>query len=181
MQFGHNDRDYSKAARYVDPKKDTSKVDTAKVDTTKKDTSKVDTAKVDTAKVDTTKVDTSKVVSSGSSIVDAAYPDEGKGETGNTSKGFIGKGYFDTENSTSSYGTWLIKSDSESSTTMSVRFANGDTVSRDMILVVNDKEVGTVEMNPTGGWSTWNTFDIKIKLKKGTSRLRLRRPTEFTR
>ena len=127
---------------------------------------------------DTTKVDTSKVVSSGSSIVDAAYPDEGKGETGNTSKGFIGKGYFDTENSTSSYGTWLIKSDSESSTTMSVRFANGDTVSRDMILVVNDKEVGTVEMNPTGGWSTWNTFDIKIKLKKGKNTITLKSTTK---
>ena len=155
-------------------KKDTSKVDTAKVDTTKKDTSKVDTAKVDTAKVDTTKVDTSKVVSSGSSIVDAAYPDEGKGETGNTSKGFIGKGYFDTENSTSSYGTWLIKSDSESSTTMSVRFANGDTVSRDMILVVNEKEVGTVKMNVTGGWSIWNTFGIDIKLKKGKNSITLK-------
>ena len=155
-------------------KVDTAKVDTAKVDTTKKDTSKVDTAKVDTAKVDTTKVDTSKVVSSGSSIVDAAYPDEGKGETGNTSKGFIGKGYFDTENSTSSYGTWLIKSDSESSTTMSVRFANGDTVSRDMILVVNEKEVGTVKMNVTGGWSIWNTFGIDIKLKKGKNSITLK-------
>ena len=154
--------------------KDTVKIDTAKVDTTKKDTSKVDTAKVDTAKVDTTKVDTSKVVSSGSSIVDAAYPDEGKGETGNTSKGFIGKGYFDTENSTSSYGTWLIKSDSESSTTMSVRFANGDTVSRDMILVVNEKEVGTVKMNVTGGWSIWNTFGIDIKLKKGKNSITLK-------
>ena len=94
------------------------------------------------------------------------------------SKGFIGKGYFDTENSTSSYGTWLIKSDSESSTTMSVRFANGDTVSRDMILVVNDKEVGTVEMNPTGGWSTWNTFDIKIKLKKGKNTITLKSTTK---
>lgn len=119
-------------------------------------------------------VDTSKVVSTGSSIVDAAYPDEGKGETGSVSKGFIGAGYFDTENSTSSYGTWLIKSASESSTTMSVRFANGDSVARDMILVVNDEEIGTVKMDVTGGWSTWNTYDMKIKLKKGKNTITLK-------
>ena len=135
---------------------------------------KPDTTKTDSTKTDTTKTDSSKVVSTASSIVDAAYPDEGKGETGNKSKGFIGLGYFDTENSTSSYGTWFIKSASESSTTMSVRFANGDTVSRDMILVVNDKEVGTVKMNVTGGWSTWNTFDIKINLKKGKNTITLK-------
>lgn len=135
---------------------------------------KPDTSKTDSTKTDTTKTDSSKVVSTASSIVDAAYPDEGKGETGNKSKGFIGLGYFDTENSTSSYGTWFIKSASESSTTMSVRFANGDTVSRDMILVVNDKEVGTVKMNVTGGWSTWNTFDIKINLKKGKNTITLK-------
>ena len=135
---------------------------------------KPDTSKTDTTKTDTTKTDTSKVVASESSIVDAAYPDEGKGETGNTSKGFIGLGYFDTENSTSSYGTWFIKSASESSTTMSVRFANGDTVSRDMILVVNDEEIGTVKMNVTGGWSTWNTFDIDIKLKKDKNTITLK-------
>ena len=57
---------------------------------------------------------------------------------------------------------------------MSVRFANGDTVSRDMILVVNEKEVGTVKMNATGGWSIWNTFGIDIKLKKGKNSITLK-------
>ena len=159
-------------------KPDTSEVDTSK--TTPKDTSKVDTSKTtpkDTSKVDTSKTtpkDSSKVVSSGSSIVDAANPYEGEGKTDNEDSGFIGKGYFDFKNSKSSYGTWLIKSAKESATTMSVRFANGDSVSRDMTLIVNDKEVGTVKMRPTGGWSTWNTYDIDIKLKKGKNTIKLK-------
>ena len=128
--------------------------------------------------VDTSKTDTSKVVSTGSSIVDAAYPDDGVGSTENESKGYIEMGYFDFKNSKSSYGTWLIKSAKASSTTMSVRYANGDTVSRDMILVVNDEEVGTVKMGETGGWSAWNTFDIEIKLKKGKNTITLKSTTK---
>ena len=155
-------------------KKDTSKVDTAKVDTTKKDTSKVDTAKVDTAKVDTTKKDTAKVVTAGSSIVDAAIPYKGEGSTETESNGYIGKGYFDFKNSTSSFATWLVKSPKEDSITLSIRYANGDSVSRDMELVVNDKEIGIVKMGKTGSWSAWNTSSVKIKLKKGKNSITLK-------
>ena len=155
-------------------KKDTSKIDTAKVDTTKKDTSKVDTAKVDTAKVDTTKKDTAKVVTAGSSIVDAAIPYKGEGSTETESNGYIGKGYFDFKNSTSSFATWLVKSPKEDSITLSIRYANGDSVSRDMELVVNDKEIGIVKMGKTGSWSAWNTSSVKIKLKKGKNSITLK-------
>jgi len=164
--------------------KDTVKIDTAKVDTTKKDTSKVDTAKVDTAKVDTTKVDTAKVdttkkdtakvVTAGSSIVDAAIPYKGEGSTETESNGYIGKGYFDFKNSTSSFATWLVKSPKEDSITLSIRYANGDSVSRDMELVVNDKEIGIVKMGKTGSWSAWNTSSVKIKLKKGKNSITLK-------
>ena len=127
-------------------------------------------------KPDTSKNDSTKTT--GSSIVDASHPYEGEGSTENESKGFVEKGYFDFKNSKSSYATWLIKSASESATTMSVRFANGDSVSRDMILVVNDKEIGTVKMSPTGGWSAWNTSDIKINLKKGKNSITLKSTTK---
>ena len=139
-----------------------------------KEAPKPDTSKTDSTKTNPDKKDSSKVVANASSIVDAAIPDEGEGSTGKESKGYIGNGYFDFKNSKSSYGTWLVKSASESSTTMSVRYANGDTVSRDMKLVVNGKEVGTVKMGPTGGWSTWNTYDIDIKLKKGKNTITLK-------
>ena len=155
-------------------KKDTSKVDTAKVDTAKVDTTKKDTAKVDTAKVDTTKKDTAKVVTAGSSIVDAAIPYKGEGSTETESNGYIGKGYFDFKNSTSSFATWLVKSPKEDSITLSIRYANGDSVSRDMELVVNDKEIGIVKMGKTGSWSAWNTSSVKIKLKKGKNSITLK-------
>lgn len=155
-------------------KKDTTKVDTAKVDTTKRDTAKVDTTKKDTSKVDTTKKDNPEVVTVGSSIVDAAFPFEGEGETETENDGFIGKGFFDFKNSTSSYATWLVKSPKEDSTTLSIRYSNGDSVSRDMKLVVNDKEIGIVKMSKTSNWSVWNTSSVKIKLKKGKNTITLK-------
>ena len=155
-------------------KKDTAKVDTAKVDTTKKDTSKVDTAKVDTAKVDTTKKDTPEVVTAGSSIVDAAVPYKGEGKTGTNREGFIGKGFFNFKNSTSSYATWLVKSPKEDSTTLSIRYANSDSVSRNMELVVNDEEIGIVKMGKTGSGAAWNTSSVRIKLKKGKNSITLK-------
>ena len=140
----------------------------------KPDTTKTDSTKTDSTKTNPDKKDSSKVVVNASSIVDAAIPDEGEGSTSKESKGYIGNGYFDFKNSKSSYGTWLVKSASESATTMSVRYANGDSTSREMKLVVNGKEVGTVEMGPTGGWSMWNTYDIDIKLKKGKNTITLK-------
>ena len=145
----------------------------------KPDTSKVDTSKTDTKDSSkTTPKDSSKVAKADTSVVDAAKPYEGEGSTAKEDKGYTGKGYFDFKNSKSSYATWQIKSAKASSTTMSVRYANGDSVSRDMKLVVNGEEVGTVKMGKTGGWSKWKTSDIKIKLKKGKNTITLKSTTK---
>ena len=175
------------------PPKDTTTVDTTKttpkdtttVDTTKttpKDTSTVDTTKTtpkDTSTVDTTKTtpkDTTEVDSTkkGTSIVDASKPVKGKGSTEKTDKGYIGDGYYDFDNSKSSFATWTINSKKKTSTTLSIRYSNGDEGSRDMILVVNDKEIGTVKMDATGSWSTWEMTDIEIDLKKGQNTITLK-------
>ena len=137
-----------------------------------------DTSKEDSSKTDPDKTDSSKVVAIGSSIVDAAIPNEGKGSTESKNKGYIGDGYYNIKDSKSSSATWLIRSASKSSTTISVRFANGDSVSRDMTLLVNDEEVGKVKMDPTGSWSTWNTYDMNIKLKKGKNSITLKSTTK---
>ena len=165
-------------------KVDTTKTDTTKVDTTKTDTTKVDTAKVDTSKTtskdttktDTTKTDTTKVDSTkkGTSIVDASKPSEGKGSTKKTDEGYIGDGYYDFENTKSSFATWIINSKKKTATTMSIRYSNGDKSSRDMVLVVNDKTIGTVKMESTGDWSIWEMTDIKIDLKNGKNTITLK-------
>ena len=178
------------------PPKDTTKVDTTKTDTTKvdttkttpKDTSKVDTtkttpkdtSKVDTSKTtpkDTTKTDTTKVDSTkrGTSVVDASKPAKGKGEIDTSEDGYIGDGFYDFVNSSTSYATWNISSKKKSLATMSIRYSNGDSISRDMILVFNDKEIGTVKMGVTGGWAIWEMTDMElIELKEGKNTITLK-------
>ena len=178
------------------PPKDTTKVDTTKTDTTKvdttkttpKDTSKVDTTKTtpkDTSKVDTTKTtpkdttktDTTKVDSTkrGTSVVDASKPAKGKGEIDTSEDGYIGDGFYDFVNSNTSYATWNISSKKKSLATMSIRYSNGDSISRDMILVFNDKEIGTVKMGVTGGWAIWEMTDMElIELKEGKNTITLK-------
>ena len=58
---------------------------------------------------------------------------------------------------------------------MSIRYSNGDSISRDMILVFNDKEIGTVKMGVTGGWSIWEMTDMElIELKEGKNTITLK-------
>ena len=161
--------------------KDTSKVDTTK--TTPKDTTKVDTSKTtpkDTSKVDTTKTtpkDTTKVDSTkrGTSIVDASKPAKGKGEIDNSEEGYIGDGFYDFVNSNTSYATWIVNSKKKTLATMSIRYSNGDSISRDMILVFNDKEIGTVKMGVTGGWAIWEMTDTEqIELNEGKNTITLK-------
>ena len=57
---------------------------------------------------------------------------------------------------------------------MSIRYANGDKSARDMVLVVNDKVIGTVKMEPTGDWSLWEVADMKIDLKEGKNTITLK-------
>ena len=108
------------------------------------------------------------------SVVDAAKPASGKGSTETEDKGFIGDGYYNVENSKSSYATWKIVSNADAATTMGIRFANGDKVSRDMILVVNDKEIGTVKMDTTGDWTAWKVISVDIELNKGENKITLK-------
>ena len=163
--------------------KDTTKVDTTKTDTTKVDTTKTtpkDTSKVDTTKTtpkDTTKTDTTKVDSTkrGTSVVDASKPAKGKGEIDTSEDGYIGDGFYDFVNSNTSYATWNISSKKKSLATMSIRYSNGDSISRDMILVFNDKEIGTVKMGVTGGWAIWEMTDMElIELKEGKNTITLK-------
>ena len=160
--------------------KDTTKVDTTKTDTTKVNPPKTDTTKVDTTKTDTTKTtpkDTTKVDSTkrGTSVVDASKPAKGKGELDTSEDGYIGDGFYDFVNSNTSYATWNISSKKKSLATMSIRYSNGDSISRDMILVFNDKEIGTVKMGVTGGWAIWEMTDMElIELKEGKNTITLK-------
>lgn len=116
--------------------------------------------------------DTTPLVNNGKSVLDASAPKEGKGGFEATNAGFLEKGYYNFENNISSYGVWEIFSPVDVKTTLKIRFANGGTSGRDMMLSMNDVSVGTVSF-PAGAWTTYEEASIDVKLKAGVNTLRL--------
>lgn len=115
----------------------------------------------------------SAIVSNVLSVVNAAYPEEGDGIFENTNTGFTQDGYFNFNNSTESFGTWLLYSPKDATATLSITYANGGTASRDMVLMLNETSLGTVSFPSTGSWTTWTTVTKNITLKNGKNELKL--------
>ncbi len=116
--------------------------------------------------------DTTPVVNNGKSSFDASKPDEGAGWSESTNAGFEGDGYYNFENSISSSATWKVFSQTEAKTTLTVRFANGGNVSRDMDVRVNGTSAGSISFPSTNAsWTTYETATIDVKLKKGVNEI----------
>ena len=118
--------------------------------------------------------DTTPVVSSGKSELDASKPKEGAGWTETTNAGFLKNGYYNFENTLSSYGVWEIFSKTEAKTTLAIRYANGGKDSRNMSLSMNGKSAGTVSFPSTSeSWTTYAEAKIDVNLKAGVNTLKL--------
>ena len=117
-------------------------------------------------------VDTTPVVNDGKSEIDASTPKDGVGWTQNENEGFLKNGYYNFDNSLSSYGVWEIFSQKDARTTLTIRYANGGTSDRDMALSMNGKSAGTVSF-PATGWTTYKEAKIDVYLKMGVNTLRL--------
>ena len=118
-------------------------------------------------------VDTTPVVNNGKSTIDASTPKDGAGWIETTNAGFLEKGYYNFENTLSSYGVWEIYSKTEAKTTLTIRFANGGTSDRDMALSVNGKSVGSVSFPSTSAWTTYAETKVDVKLNAGVNTLKL--------
>ena len=117
-------------------------------------------------------VDTTPVVNDGKSEIDASTPKEGAGWTEKDNEGYLENGYYNFENTLSSYGVWEIFSQKDARTTLTIRYANGGTSDRDMALSMNGKSAGTVNF-PATGWTTYKEAKIDVYLKMGVNTLRL--------
>ena len=117
-------------------------------------------------------VDTTPVVNDGKSTMDASKPKEGAGWTEKDNEGYLENGYYNFENTLSSYGVWEIFSQKDARTTLTIRYANGGTSDRDMALSMNGKSAGTVSF-PATGWTTYKEAKIDVYLKMGVNTLRL--------
>ena len=114
------------------------------------------------------------VTKSEASRVDASTPDAGTGWSESSNAGFLENGYYNFENTATSYATWNLVSEHTASTTVTIRFANGGAADRNMTLVVNGVEVSEVAMPSTDAWTTWQTVDVKIDLVKGLNTVTLK-------
>ena len=117
--------------------------------------------------------DTTPVVNNGKSTMDASTPKEGAGWSETTNEGFQEKGYYNFENTLSSYATWEIFSQKEAKTTLTIRFANGGSADRGMSVSVNGKSAGTISFPASGDWTKYSEAKIDVKLVQGVNTLKL--------
>lgn len=109
------------------------------------------------------------------SVVNAANPDEGVGTYEKTNAGYIGDGYYNFNNEAGSSATWKLNVSKAGESQIAIRFANGGNANRDMTLVVNGKEVGTVVFPSTGAWTTYEVavVDGAVALNAGANTVQL--------
>ena len=117
--------------------------------------------------------DTLKLVNDGKSALDASTPKDGDGWSETTNAGFMEKGYFNFDNTLSSYGIWEVFSQKGAKTTLTIRYANGGTADRNMELVVNGVSTGTLSFATTGAWTTYGETAVDVVLDQGVNTLAL--------
>lgn len=117
--------------------------------------------------------DTTPVVNDGKSEFDASTPKEGAGWSETTNAGFQEKGYYNFENTLSSYATWEIFSQKEAKTTLTIRYANGGSSDRSMSVSVNGKSAGSISFPASGDWTKYSEAKIDVKLVQGVNTLKL--------
>jgi pectate lyase len=89
--------------------------------------------------------------------------------------GFTGSGFANTANTAGSGIEWAVSAPSAGSYTLQWRFANGGSTNRSgRVLVNGSQQVGNVDLNGTGSWTTWATSGTAtVSLAAGDNLIRL--------
>lgn len=95
-----------------------------------------------------------------------------------TNAGFTGSGYVNTSNAVGAYATWGVNSTEAQTVTISFRYANGATNSRDGSVSVNGADVGNLILPPTGAWTNWEVATVNIALEEGYNEITVTATTE---
>ena len=72
---------------------------------------------------------------------------------------------------------WKIFSPEEKEAVLTIRFANGGTVERPMLLTWNDSVMGKVAF-PATGWTAYDSVAISVPIRQGANTMRLASMTE---
>jgi hypothetical protein len=101
---------------------------------------------------------------------------DGKVDTENS--GYTGSGFANTSNASGAAVEWAVAADSDVTVTLEWLFANGGDAARPGTLIVNDTTIGTIDLAPTGDWSTWDTVQQElVALNAGNNAIRLEAST----
>ncbi len=104
-------------------------------------------------------------------FLDAAKPDDqGVGWTESNNAGFTGDGFFNFDNSSTSYGTYKLRFPGAGYVTLAVRYANGGNTDR-MFNAYLDHDY-YLSAPPTGGWDKWDTAYVVMDAPLGEADLK---------
>ena len=101
---------------------------------------------------------------------DAYSPDEGDGYKENNWTGFVGDGFFNLVNSSTSFASYKMKFPGAGYVTLAVRYANGGTTDR-MFNAYLDHDY-YLSAPPTGGWDKWDTAYVVLDVPQGEAELK---------
>jgi pectate lyase len=92
-----------------------------------------------------------------------------------TNTGFTGNGYTNANNAQGASIVWAVSASTSSRYTVTFRYANGGTNSRNGSLLINGGSNGnyTIQLPTTSGWANWQTVSVEIDLVQGNNILQL--------
>ncbi len=121
--------------------------------------------------IDGPKDTTLKVDKDIKNFFDAAKPDDaGIGWTQEEWPGFTGEGYYNLDNTNSSFATYNMKFPGAGYVTLAVRYANGGSTDR-MFNAYLDHDY-YLNAPPTGGWDKWDTAYVVLDVPQGEAKLK---------
>lgn len=87
--------------------------------------------------------------------------------------GYSGEGYVNADNAIGASATWILTSTKAQTATISFRYANGGTTSRDGNVFINGNAAGTLLLPSTGDWITWQMATANLDLIQGSNEITL--------
>ncbi|MBS7272046.1 MAG: family 43 glycosylhydrolase [Fibrobacter sp.] len=94
-------------------------------------------------------------------------------------EGFSGKGYANLDNAVGSSITFALCLPEGDERKVKLTFANGGSANRPVSISVNGKVlVERLDLEPTGGWTTWNDAELTLKIPAGVNTLEIASLTE---
>lgn len=87
--------------------------------------------------------------------------------------GYSGEGYVNVDNAVGTSVSWILTSTTNQLITLSFRYANGGTTSRDGKVEVNGTSVGTIGLPTTEAWTSWKVASMNINLSQGINKITL--------